>query len=77
MSAGFLSFVLLAGNVRKLQVGRAAIDCGKACSGFWVNMKGRGCSGRGEDKGVLRLIGTQSASILPGKEVPPVGAPRC
>jgi hypothetical protein len=56
--------MVLAANARKLQVGRAAIDCG-----FGVDMKGRGCSGRREDKGMLRLIGTQSGSILPAKEV--------
>ena len=37
--------------MRKLQVGRAAIDWGKACSGFGVDMKGRGVSGRREGKG--------------------------
>lgn len=34
VSAGFLSLLLLVANVRKLQVGRASIDCGNACSGF-------------------------------------------
>ena len=67
--SGCRSLMVLAANVRKLQVGRAAIDCGNACSGFGVDMKGRGCSGRREDKGMLRLIGTQSGSILPAKEV--------
>jgi len=61
--------MLRAANVRKLQVGRADIDWGKACSGFRVDMKGRGCSRRREGKGRLRLIGTHSASVLPAKEV--------
>jgi hypothetical protein len=70
LSAGLLNLVLPGANVRKFQVRRASIDCGNAYSGFG----GRGCWGRGgtrrgEDKGLLRLIGAQSASILPGKEV--------
>jgi len=61
--------MLQAANVRKLQVGRAAIDWGKACCGFGVDMKGRGCSGRREGEGRFSLIGTHSASVLPAKEV--------
>jgi hypothetical protein len=34
------------GEVRKLQVSRASIDCGNAYSGFW----GRGCRGRGVER---------------------------
>jgi len=34
VSAGFLSLVLLAANVRKVQVGCASIDCGNVSSGF-------------------------------------------
>lgn len=74
---GFLSFGLLAVNVRKLQVGRAAIDCGEACSGRRVAMRGRECSGRARrGRRDTWFNWTQSASIQPGKEVPLVVARR-